>query len=107
MNMYKEGYILGSTLRVKVAWSYPADSTKTMDNVDFVCKFIGRNTVTVTKEQMYHDTEEESWYAYIDTASIGVGAFRLDFIASIPDAHAPGGVKVDISRYLFPFPINA
>lgn len=97
------GYIIGSTLRVQVVWSYPADPTKTLDNVDFVCKFQGRNSVTVTKAEMYQD--EDDWFAYVDSADLGVGDFFLEVTAYIPDANAPGGVKIDIQRYMFDEPI--
>lgn len=97
------GYIIGSTLRVQVNWSYPADPTKTMDNVDFVCRFKGRNSVTITKEEMYE--EDGEWFAYVKTADLGVGNFYLEVTAFIPDANAPDGVKIDIQRYLFDEPI--
>lgn len=94
------GYIIGSTLRVRVDWSYPADPTKTMDNVDFVCKFQGRNHVTIPKSEMYRDNDG-NWYAYVLTEELGVGCFYLEVTATIPDANAPGGVKIDIQRYQF------
>lgn len=96
----KGGYIIGSTLRVLVEWSYPADPTKTMDNVDIVCKFQGRKSVTIPKSEMYRD-DEGNWYAYVRTGDLGVGCFYLEVTATIPDANAPDGVKVDIQRYQF------
>ena len=98
------GYIIGSTLRVLVDWSYPADPTKTMDNVDFVCKFQGRKSVTIPKSEMYRDSDG-NWYAYVQTQDLGVGCFFLEVTAYIPDANAPDGVKVDIQRYQFNEPI--
>lgn len=94
------GYIIGSTLRVLVDWSYPADPTKTMDNVDFVCKFQGRNSVTIPKSEMHRD-DEGNWFAYVKTQDLGVGCFYLEVTATIPDANAPQGVKIDIQRYQF------
>lgn len=96
----KGGYIIGSTLRVLVEWSYPADPTKTMDNVDFVCKFQGKRSVSIPKSEMYRD-DDGNWYAYVRTEDIGVGCFYLEVTATIPDANAPDGVKVDIQRYQF------
>jgi hypothetical protein len=96
----KGGYIIGSTLRVLVEWSYPADPTKTMDNVDIVCKFQGRKSVTIPKTEMYRD-DDGNWYAYVRTEDLGVGCFYLEVTATIPDANAPDGVKVDIQRYQF------
>lgn len=94
------GYIIGSTLRILVDWSYPADPTKTMDNVDFVCKFQGRNVVIIPKSEMYRD-DEGNWFAYVQTEDLGVGCFYLEVTATIPDANAPDGVKIDIQRYQF------
>lgn len=96
----KGGYIIGSTLRVLVEWSYPADPTKTMDNVDFVCKFQGKRSVSIPKSEMYRD-DDGNWYAYVRTEDIGVGCFYLEVTATIPDANAPDGYKVDIQRYQF------
>lgn len=94
------GYIFGSTLRIQVDWSYPADPTKTMDNVDFVCKFQGRESVIFAKSEMYRD-ESGKWFAYVKTEDLGIGSFYLEVTATIPDAHAPGGVKIDIQRFKF------
>ena len=103
------GHILGSTLTIKVEWSYPADPSITLDDVDFVCKFQGRNSVMIPKSQMYHESSAtaDNWYAYVDTRQLGVGMFFLELTAYIPDAHAPEGVKTDIQRYNFKEPVHA
>lgn len=94
------GYIIGSTLKILVDWSYPADPTKTMDNVDFVCKFQGQKSVTFTKSDMYRD-DDGNWFAYLRTEDLGIGCFYLEVTATIPDANAPDGVKIDIQRFKF------
>ena len=59
-----------------------------------------RNLYAKQLIQLYRD-DEGNWFAYVKTEDLGIGCFYLEVTATIPDAHAPQGAKIDIQRYQF------
>lgn len=94
--MEKIRILKGTTIKAKIEWSYPSSQSVTLDTINFDVEFKAQGKVKMKKDQLYHD--EDGWFAYIDSASLGTGIVYIRLRAEIPDANAPHGYKVDISE---------
>lgn len=92
--------LLGTTIKVKIIWSYGGTKHLDDDDVNFFVEFKAQNRGIVKKEDLIQGIGPDShnYYAYIDSCQLGPGNVTLKLFAEINDPDAPNGKKRDVSE---------
>ena len=61
----------------------------------------GTNTVEYTRDTAVCDDSGQTpqWYICLDTTELGSGKAIITFVAYVPDADFPGGIRTEVAEY--------
>ena len=84
-------------LKMAINFSYPADSSITLDNIDFFVEFYTNSSkkVKLQKEELVYEELDGivNCYALVDTNLTGSGRLKMRLMAYIPDTDSPDGIR--------------
>lgn len=90
---------VGTELKMHIGFSYPADTSVTLDSMhDFIAEFYCEEDTVQTfhKSDLIYETGE--YYAPVDTTITGPGELKMKFTAYIPDSKFDDGYRTEIGK---------
>lgn len=96
----------GTELAMKVDFSYPADSSITLDSIDWYTEWYAgttynpRKALKLTKGQCHRHVDGDGviWMALVDTTTLVPGKLYMRLMAYIPDPDASEGVREEYAE---------